>query len=212
MVVSMGKSVGDGKVVNGGAISSTMISDMVAFRKANIKDGRMTYGVVVSSAITFDIVALRRGDIGDDGEVTCGVVVSSRDSRDDGKLVDGGVVSSVITSNIVTFMAGNTGDGRVVSDTKYFKGEGLGESDGRGERESMEVSSANRVDVVDNVNMVSSECVDCRGCRPARPPPFPRPQISCILTIVANTYGLMDEFDYVDDSQTKHMQCSFPIM
>nr|CAN61542.1 hypothetical protein VITISV_008488 [Vitis vinifera] len=133
-------------------------------RKANIKDGRMTYGVVVSSAITFDIVALRRGDIGDDGEVTCGVVVSSRDSRDDGKLVDGGVVSSVITSNIVTFMARNTDDGRVESDTKYFKGEGLGEGDGRGERESMEVSSANRVDVVDNANMVSSGCIDCRGC------------------------------------------------
>ena len=95
----------------------------------------MISGVVVSSAITFDIMALRRGDIGDDGEVTCGVVVSSRDGKDDGKLIDGGVVSSVITSNIVTFMGGNTSDDRVVSDTTYFKGEGLGESDGRGERE-----------------------------------------------------------------------------
>ena len=30
MILSMGRSVGNGKVVNGGAISSTMISDMVA--------------------------------------------------------------------------------------------------------------------------------------------------------------------------------------
>ena len=83
-----------------------------------------------------------------------------------------GWFSSVITSNIVTFVAENIGDCRVVSDTKYFKGEGLGESDGRGEREGMEVSSANRVDVVDTANMVLGGCIDCRGYRPARPPPF----------------------------------------
>ena len=92
MVVSMGRGGSDGKVVDSGSISGTVISDMVTSRRGDIGDGRMTSTIVVAGAITFDIVGLRREDISDDGEVTCGVVVSSRDGRDDGKLVDGGVV------------------------------------------------------------------------------------------------------------------------
>ena len=81
MVVSMGRGVGDGKVVDGGAISGTMISNMVASRRGDIRYGRMTSDVVVVGAITSDIVGSRREDISDDGEVTCGVVVSSREGR-----------------------------------------------------------------------------------------------------------------------------------
>ena len=79
MVVSMGRGVGDGKIVDGGAISSVVISDMVPSRKDDVGDGEMTSSVVVSDAITYDIVALRKRDIGDNSEVTCGVVVSSRE-------------------------------------------------------------------------------------------------------------------------------------
>ena len=70
MVVSMGRGVGDGKVVDGGAISSTMIFDMVTSKRDDIEDGRMTSNVVVSDAITSDILASRRKDTSDDGEVT----------------------------------------------------------------------------------------------------------------------------------------------
>ena len=84
MVVSMGRGVGDGKVLDGGAISSTMISNMVASKKCDIGDGRMTSGVMIADAITFNIVGSRRGDIIDDDEVTCGVVVSLREGRGDG--------------------------------------------------------------------------------------------------------------------------------
>ena len=56
MVVSMGRGVGDGKVVDSGAISSTVISDMVASRRGDIRDGRMTSTIVVAGAITSDIV------------------------------------------------------------------------------------------------------------------------------------------------------------
>ena len=58
-----------------------MISDMVASRRDDIGDGRMISIVVVAGAITSDIVGSRKGDISDDGEVTCGVVVSSREGR-----------------------------------------------------------------------------------------------------------------------------------
>ena len=78
MVVSMGRGVGDGKVLDGGAISSTMISNMVASKKCDIGDGRMTSAVVVAGAITSDIVGSIREDISGDSEVTCGVVVSSK--------------------------------------------------------------------------------------------------------------------------------------
>ena len=57
----------------------------------------MTSGVVVADAITSNIVGSRRGDISDDGEVTCGVVVSSREGKGDARLVDSGVVSGVVT-------------------------------------------------------------------------------------------------------------------
>ena len=49
MVVSMGRGVGDGKIVDGGAISSVVISDMVPSRKDDVGDGEMTSSVVVSS-------------------------------------------------------------------------------------------------------------------------------------------------------------------
>ena len=52
MVVSMGRRVGDGKVVDGGAISGTVTSDMVASRRGDIVDGRMTSAVMVVGAIT----------------------------------------------------------------------------------------------------------------------------------------------------------------
>ena len=60
MVVSMGRGVGDGKVVDGGATSGTVISDMVASRRGDIGDGRMTSTIVVAGAITSDIVGSRR--------------------------------------------------------------------------------------------------------------------------------------------------------
>ena len=47
MVVSMGRCVGDGKVVDGGAILGTVISDMVASRRGDIGDGRMTSAIMV---------------------------------------------------------------------------------------------------------------------------------------------------------------------
>ena len=86
MVASMGRGVGDGKV----------ISNMVASRRCDIRDGRMTSDVVVAGAITSYIVGSKRGDTSDDGEVTC-VVVSLRESRGYGRLVDSGVVSGVVT-------------------------------------------------------------------------------------------------------------------
>ena len=110
MVVSMGRGVGDGKVVDGGVISGTVIYDMVASRRDDIGDRRMTSG-----AITSDIMGTRRGDVSDDDEVTYGIVVSSREGRGNSRLVDSGVVSSVVTSSIMASMGGNTGDGRVVS-------------------------------------------------------------------------------------------------
>ena len=203
MVVLMGRRVGDGKVVNGGAISGTVIYDMVASRRGDIGDGRMTSVVMVAGAITSGIVGSSRGDISDDGEVTCGVVVSSREGRGDGRLVDSGVVSGIVTSGIVASVVGNIGDGRVVSDTTCLKGEDLGEGDGRGEGGSVEALGTNGVDDVDGANMVSGGCIDRRGCRPARPSsrllPLPRPRIGCILTIVADTGGLMDGYDDVGD-------------
>ena len=130
-------------------------------------------------------------------------MVSSREGRGDGRLVDSGVVSSVVTSGIVASVGGNISDGRVVSDTTCCKGEGLSEGDGRSEGGSVEASSANRVDDVDGANMVSGGCIDRQGYRPACPPsrllPLPRPQIGCILTVVADTGGLMDGYDDVGD-------------
>ena len=203
MVVFTGRGVGDGKVVDGGAISGTMISNMVASRRGDIGDGRMIFDVVVAGAITFDIVGSRRRDISDDGEVTCGVVVSSREGRGDGRLVDSGVVFGIVTSGIVASIGGHTGDGRVVSDKTCFKGEGLGESDGRGERGSVEASSANGVDDMDGANMVSGGCIEHRGCRPTHLPShllhLPQHRISCILTIMVDTSGLMDGSDDVGD-------------
>ena len=67
----------------------------------------------------------------------------------------------------------------------------------------MEASSANGLDDMDGANMVSGGCIDCIGCRPARPPSLllslPRPRIGCILTILADTSGLMDGYDDVGD-------------
>ena len=193
MVVLMGRRVGDGKVVDGEAISSTMISDMVASRRGDIGDGIITSG----------IVDLSKGDISDDGEVTCGVVVLSREGRGDGRLIDSGVVFGIVTSGIVASMGGNTGNGRVVFDKTCSKGEGLGESDGRGERGSVEASSANGVDYMDGANMVSGGCIERRGCRPTHPPsrllPLPQHRISCILTVMVDTSGLMDGSDDVGD-------------
>ena len=160
------------KWVDGGVISGIVISDMVAFRRGDIGDGRMTSVVMVAGAITSGIVGSSRGDISDDGEVTCGVVVSSREGRGDGRLVDSGVVSGIVTSGIVASMVGITGDGRVVSNTTCSKGEGPSEGDGKGEGGSVEAFGANGVDDVDGANMVSGGCIDCRGYRPARPPPF----------------------------------------
>ena len=137
-----------------------MISDMIAFRKCDIGDERMTSNVVVASAITFDIVGSRRGNISDDGEVTCGIVISSREGKGDGRLVDNGVVFGVVTSGIVDFLGGNTSDSRVVSDTTCSKGEDLGEGDGRGKGGSVEASGANGVDDVDSAKMVSGGCMD----------------------------------------------------
>ena len=97
MVVSMGRGVSDGKVVDGETISSIVISDMVASRRGDIRDGRMTFAIMVAGAITSGIVGSRIGDISDDGEVTCGVVVSSREGKGDARLVDSGVVSGVVT-------------------------------------------------------------------------------------------------------------------
>ena len=45
-------------------------------------------------------------------------------------------------------VGGNIGDGRVVFDTTCFKGECLGEGDGRGEGESVEALGANVVDKI----------------------------------------------------------------
>ena len=71
MVVSMGRGVSDGKVVEGGAISRTMIFDMMASKEGDIGYGRMTFGVVVFGSITSDIMAFKKRDINDDGDVTC---------------------------------------------------------------------------------------------------------------------------------------------
>ena len=60
MVVSMGRGVGDGKVVDGGAILGTVIFDMVASRRGDIGNRRMTSDIVVVDAITSDIVGSRR--------------------------------------------------------------------------------------------------------------------------------------------------------
>ena len=61
MVVLMGRRLGDGKVVDGGAISGTVIYDMVASRRCDIGYGRMTSGVVVAGAIASGIVDSSRG-------------------------------------------------------------------------------------------------------------------------------------------------------
>ena len=78
--------------------------------------------------------------------------------------VGSGVVSGVVTLDIVAFMGGNIGDGRVVCDMTCSKGEGLVESDGKGEGGSVEALGANRADNVDGINMVLSVCIDHRGC------------------------------------------------
>ena len=84
--------VGDGRMVDGGAIFGIVIYDMVTLRIHEIGDGRMTYGVMISSAITSYIMASRKRDIGHDGEVH-----SRRKVRGDGRLVDGGAIFSVVT-------------------------------------------------------------------------------------------------------------------
>ena len=61
MVVSMGRGGGDGKVVDGGSISSIVIFDMVASRRGDIGDGRMTSAVMVAGAIASGIVDSSRG-------------------------------------------------------------------------------------------------------------------------------------------------------
>ena len=61
MVVSMGRGVGDGKMVYGGAILGIVISDMVAFRRGDIGDGIMTSAVMVAGAIASGIVDSSRG-------------------------------------------------------------------------------------------------------------------------------------------------------
>ena len=57
--------------------------------------------------------------------------------------------------------------------------------------------------------MVLGGCIDHQGCQPACPSsylsPFPWPLIGCILTVVAEIGGLMDEPDEVDNSWIEHM-------
>ena len=79
----------------------------------------------------------------------------------------------------------------------------------------MEALSANGVDDMDGSNIVSGGCIYRWGCQPTHPPSrlphFLLPWIGCILTIMADTSGLMDGSDDINDSQTKCTQCSSPI-
>ena len=47
-------------MIDGGVISSIMISDMVASKRGDIGNGRMTSDVVVAGTITSDIMNSRR--------------------------------------------------------------------------------------------------------------------------------------------------------
>ena len=89
MTVSIRGGVGDDRLVNGGVISSTMISDMMTSHTGDIGDGKMTFGVVVSNAMILNMFTSRKWDIGGNGEVACVVVVSRRKGRGDGRLIDG---------------------------------------------------------------------------------------------------------------------------
>ena len=114
-----------------------------------------------------------------------------------------------MTSDIVASMGENTSDDKVVPNTTCFKKKGLGESDGKGEERSVEASSANEVNDVHSANMVLGGCIDCWGCRLACPtsrlPPLPQSWICYILIVLANTSGLIDEPDDVDNSWIEHM-------
>lgn len=79
------------------------------------------------------------------------------------------------------------------------------ESDGRGERASVEASSMNGVGDVDGDNMVLDGYINSHGHRLACLPSFFLLVIGYILTVVANISGLMDELDNVNDSRNKRM-------
>ena len=60
MTVSIRGGVGDDRLVNGGVISSTMISDMMTSHTGDIGDGKMTFGVVVSNAMILNMFTSRK--------------------------------------------------------------------------------------------------------------------------------------------------------
>ena len=106
-------------MVDGGAISGIVISDMVAFRRDNMGYRRMTSSVVVFGATIYDMMTFKKEDIGDDSEVACGLVVSKREGRGgNGRLVNGRTVSHVVTLVIVVSIKGNRSDGKVVNGKK----------------------------------------------------------------------------------------------
>ena len=95
MVVSIRRGVGDDRLVDGGVISSTMISDMTTSHIGDIGDGGMKFGVVVSGAMILNMFTSRKWDIGGNGEVACGVVVFRRKGRGDGRLIEGVRIKSL---------------------------------------------------------------------------------------------------------------------
>ena len=60
MVVSIRRGIGDDRLVDGGVISSTMISDMMTSHIGDIGNGRMTFGVVVSGAMILNMFTSRK--------------------------------------------------------------------------------------------------------------------------------------------------------
>lgn len=114
MVVSMGRDIGDGRVVDGGMVFSTMIYDMMASRLEDKQDGRMRSSVVISTMIS-SMMTSRKEVIGDD-ELTCGVLASRKENRGDYRLVVGKVVFGEMTSNIMTSKEDNRGVGRIIND------------------------------------------------------------------------------------------------
>ena len=80
-------------------------------------------------------------------------------------------------------------------------GDNGGMTCGAVDESDVEALGANGVD--DGGNIISS--VDLHACRPARPPPFPRPRIGCILTVMDDIGGLRDDPYDVDALLSEEM-------
>lgn len=106
------------------------------------------------------------------------------------------MINGKMVSNMTYSRGESLGDGNVAYKVVVLEGKGKG--DGEGERKRVEASSANGVIDVGVADMILGGCMDGRVQMGYLM--WVLLLLGCILIVVANTCGLMNGFDDVDDS------------